>query len=93
MCVCVIGSVKYLSKQDYQMIHRVMTPILLLTVRITVCPRTPKRENCPGGGGSFVFFQWYENHGGNGRGLKLAPELLCSGDREWHNKQRKKTHK
>ena len=52
-----------------------------------------KRENCPGGGGSFVFFQWYESHGGNGRGLKLAPELLCSGDREWHNKQRKKTHK
>ena len=21
------------------------------------------------------FFQWYENHGGNGRGLKFVPEL------------------
>ena len=27
--------------------------------------------------------------GGNGRGLKLAPELLCSGDREWYNKTKK----
>ena len=92
MCVCVIGSVKHLPNKDYQMIHSHDT--YFITDSEDYClSQGSKRENSPGGGGSFVFFQWYENHGGNGCGLKFVPELLCSGDREWHNKQRKKTHK
>ena len=62
--MCVIGSVKHLPNKDYQMIHRVMTPILLLTVRITVCPRGLKEKIVQGAGVVLFFSSGMKTMGG-----------------------------
>ena len=56
MCACVIGSVKYLSKQRLPNDSQSHDTYFITDSEGYCLSQGSKSENCPGGGGSFVFF-------------------------------------